>query len=248
MRVGWLVDDAPYVGGAELTQAEFWAAVPEGVKITKYPPGKVRDDCDVYAIHNCVTYTTDDLAIIETRPAFKYHNDVGSWLDRDVRRLLNTHARPICCSPLQAKYMGLDDAALIPPPVDLDRFAQVASSNHRSGAVSVGSWRNIGKASHKVAEWAAVNNTPVDFYGDGPFAHPTSRAVPYADLPAILARYQTFVFLPNVIEPFGRTVAEAWAAGLELVINSLVGAAWWIQNNPKAIETAAADYWKLVLG
>jgi hypothetical protein len=32
-------------------------------------------------------------------------------------------------------------------------------------------------------------------------------------MPALLAQYETFVHLPIVIEPFGRLVAEAWAAG-----------------------------------
>jgi glycosyltransferase involved in cell wall biosynthesis len=66
-------------------------------------------------------------------------------------------------------------------------------------------------------------------------------------MPALLARYETFVFLPTVIEPFGRLVAEAWAAGCRIVTNDLVGAKYWIQNDPDAIETAAEDFWKLVL-
>jgi glycosyltransferase involved in cell wall biosynthesis len=53
--------------------------------------------------------------------------------------------------------------------------------------------------------------------------------------------------LPTVIEPFGRLVAEAWAAGCRIVTNDLVGAKYWIQNDPDAIETAAEDFWKLVL-
>jgi hypothetical protein len=39
---------------------------------------------------------------------------------------------------------------------------------------------------------------------------------------------------------------EAWAAGLELVVNRLVGARYWITDNPDGLETAAEDFWKVV--
>ena len=143
--------------------------------------------------------------------------------------------------------MGLGDAALIPPPVALERFEQAAVSvnGNRAGIVSVGSWRNLGKAPHRVAEWAAEHGG-VDFYGGGVFAPDGSRQIAYEGMPALLARYETFVFLPAVIEPFGRVVAEAYAAGCELVVNGLVGARYWIEEDPDAIRTAAHDFWQLL--
>lgn len=247
IRVGWLADTASYVGGAERTQAEFRAAAPAGVEVVDCPPGGVQD-CDRYAIHNCVTYTLDDLQVIGDRPTVKYWNDVGPWITPEAREWLDEHARPICCSPIQAEYMGLEHVALIPPAVDLKRFEQAAATANgsRAGAVSIGSWRNFGKAPHRAYEWAAGNGG-IDFYGDGSFAPDGSVAVPYDDMPALLARYQTFVFLPTVIEPFGRLVAEAWATGCELVTNGLVGACHWIENDPAAIDTAAEDFWQTVL-
>ena len=77
-----------------------------------------------------------------------------------------------------------------------------------------------------------MKNGPVDFFGDGPFAPQGPRQVPYEAMPALLAQYETFVFLPTVIEPFGRLVAEAWAAGCEIVTNGQVGARWWIEDEP----------------
>jgi glycosyltransferase involved in cell wall biosynthesis len=112
--------------------------------------------------------------------------------------------------------------------------------------VSVASWRNHGKAPHRVADWAAENG-PVRFFGDGIFAPPGSQGVPYQQMPELLASFERFVYLPNVIEPFGRLVAEAWAAGCELVINGNVGAAQWIQESPEAIENAGEDFWGIVL-
>ena len=142
--------------------------------------------------------------------------------------------------------MGLH-AALIPPPVDLDRFEAAAASvnGDRAGTVSVGSWRNAGKGVLRVVEWAQENG-PVDYFGDGPFAPPTAKAVSYQMMPALLASYEKFVFLPTVIEPFGRVVAEAYAAGCELVINGLVGARYWLEH-PEKIQSAGTDYWNLLL-
>ena len=69
----------------------------------------------------------------------------------------------------------------------------------------------------------------------------------YQGMPALLARYSTFVYLPMVIEPFGRVVAEAWAAGCEVITNELVGARYWIEQDPGALETTAGDFWDLVV-
>lgn len=245
MRVGWLVDEPTSNGGAELTQAEFRAAAPDDVEIVDCRPGG-RWDADRYVIHNCVQYTPRDLQRLTGKPVVKYWHDVGPWIAPEAREWLDGNALHVCCSPLQADHMGLD-ALCVPPPVDLARFEEAAShvNGSRSGCVSAGSWRNHGKAPHKAAEWGARNGG-VDFYGGGPLAPPGSEEVSYDAMPALLAQYDTFVFLPTVIEPFGRTVAEAWAAGCEIVTNGLVGARYWLEERPDAIGTAAEDFWGVV--
>ena len=247
MRVGWLMYLGEYIGGAEMTQAEFQAAAPDGVDLVACPPEKIDLSCDMYVIQNCVLYEREQMEPLEGKPVFKYWHDVGPHLRPGVRAWLDRHAQAIACSPIQVEQMGLEDAICIPPPVDLSRFFQAAEfSNVRAGAVCIGSWRNYGKAPHRAAEWAQGNGG-IDFYGSGPFSPPGSQEVPYEDMPDLLARYERFVFLPMVIEPFGRLVAEAWAAGCEIVTNGLVGAAYWIQENPEAIETAGEDFRRVVL-
>lgn len=248
MRVGWIADRPTAVGGAELTQAEFRMACPDGIEIIDCPAGATNDDCDRYVIHNCVTYTPEDLRGLGGRPTFKYHHDVGPHIRDEVKAILaEPNVTHICCSPLQAEHMGIP-AVLIPPPVDLDRFTQAAHrvNDSRAGSVCVGSWRNIGKAPHRVFDYARQNGG-VDFYGGGPFAPSGSEEVAYQDMPDLLARYSTFIYLPAVLEPFGRVVAEAWAAGCEIVTNGLVGARYWIEERPESLETAAEDFWRLVL-
>ena len=246
VKVGWLFDQGATVGGAELTQAEFRAAAPDDVEIVDCQPGQI-EDCDRYVVHNCVTYDLEDLQRLDGKPVVKYWHDVGPWLQDGVKDWLIENALSICCSPLQADYMQLQ-ALVIPPPVDLDRFMDAASrmNGGRKGAVCVASWRNAGKGQRKAMEWAEENGG-LDIYGGGYLAPPGSREIAYEGMPALMARYQTFVFLPTVIEPFGRTVAEAWAAGCEIVTNGLVGARYWLEENPDALDTAAEDFWGVVL-
>jgi hypothetical protein len=248
VRVGWLADSAGVLGGAELTSAEFRAAAPDGVEVVDCPHGAVIDHLDIYVVQNCVQYTLDDFRCTGIKRIVKYWHDVGPHVQEGVREWLDTAAEYVCCSPLQADAMSIDPVAIIPPPVDLSRFEEAAASSNgnRRGNVSVGSWRNYGKAPHRVAEWGAQNGG-VDFYGGGMFAPGESREIPYESMPELLASYERFVFLPSVLEPFGRVVAEAWAAGCEIVTNDLVGAKWWITERPEAIETAAEDFWRVVL-
>ena len=77
--------------------------------------------------------------------------------------------------------------------------------------------------------------------------HPSKPVLVPAHARAPRQSYERFVFLPTVIEPFGRVVVEAWAAGCELVINDLVGARYWIEHDPDRIRTAGTDFWELVL-
>jgi hypothetical protein len=247
MRVGWLADIPDLPGGAEFTQAEFRAAAPVHVEIVECPPGGVVPGLDYYVIHNSVQYTLADYGVIGATPCLRYWHDVGPWITPECREWLDVNATSICCSPIQAEHMGIE-AHVIPPPVDLERFSRAGArvNGHRVGAVCVGSWRNYGKAPHKVAQWAAQNE-PVDFYGGGFLAPPGSEEIAQEKMPDLLARYETFVFLPTVIEPFGRLVAEAWAAGCKIITNELVGAGYWVQENPEAIESAAEDFWSVVL-
>lgn len=247
MRVGWLHDGGNLDGtrgGAELTQDEFRAAAPKGVEVVDCPAGGVVEGLDAYVAHNVVFYSADDLRAADG-PLFKYWHDVGPHIRPDVAEELNARARHICCSPLQRDYLGLK-AELIPPPVDLERFRAARSQNGvvREGIVALGPWMNYAKNPGPVFEWA--QGQLVDFYGSGPLAPQGARAVPYDHLPELLTRYETFVHLPLAIEPFGRGVVEAWAAGCRVITNKLVGARWWIEEQPTKLDTAADDFWKLV--
>lgn len=257
MRVGWLADAGNAdgtVGGAELTAAEFRAAAPEGVEVGLLAPTELElvRELDVVCVFNCVTYPAEWAAALAGKPVLRYWNDVAPHGDPHLTRWLVGHATNVFTSPLhQARFPWLNggrpNCKLVAPPVGLQRFKQAADHpGQRAGAVAVGPWMNPGKAPHLAAEWARQQGVELHFYGGGPFAPATSQPVGYHDMPEVLARYQTFVHLPSVLEPFGRGVVEAWAAGCQIVVNRLVGSRWWIEEAPDRLERSAAEFWALV--
>lgn len=233
MRVGWLTDVPSFVGGAELTQAEFLAAVPSEVEIVACPPGNVQPDIGRYVVHNHLQYSSTDLQSVRGK-VFVYRHDMRR---QPVRA---PDATEILCSPIQGK------GHMVPPALDIARFALLSSPPDRQGTCWVGRLQ-FGKGIPAAVQWARENGV-VDFYGEGPLA-PTAEPcvklcgeVPYAQIPGILWRYAQYIFLPTEPEPFGRGVAEAWFAGCELITNRNVGALYWIEQDPEGLETAGEKF------
>jgi glycosyltransferase involved in cell wall biosynthesis len=135
---------------------------------------------------------------------------------------------------------------LVPPAIPLARYA--SSAKRPRGACWLGSGQHAGKGVLQACEWAQENE-PIDFWGPVALAEtPWARVkgpVPHDHVPTILRLYKRFVFLPTATEPFGRAVAEAWAAGCELIVNRNVGALHWLER-PEKIESAGEDFWRLV--
>lgn len=254
MKVGWLADAVAYTGGAELSLQALAAAAPEDVELISCPAGEVDPACDTYVIGNCTQYSVADLE--RTKPTrIKIVSDMWPAGKPEVRADLLKTAKLVMRSPLHVDRFPHDlirkHVTLLPPPIDLERFRAAASERPRMPDSNC--WLGMafyGKGVRQLDEWSDANG-PVDFYGHGPVS-PSSNTVqhkggvPYESVPAVLAAYERFVFLPTQVEPFARTVVEAWAAGCELIVNRNIGALHWIENEPAALETAAADFWKVV--
>lgn len=252
MRVGWLADEAGYIGGAELTQAEFREAAPKDVEVVSCPPGGVVKGLDAYVIHNCNSYKLPEIKRLRA-PLIKYVHDLWPAGDPTLRAHLLRRARLIFTSPLHvAKFPHRirTGAQLreIPPALDLGRFMSGLGSNggERSGCVCVGRM-SYGKGIENLVEYPE----PVDVYSSVPVSSRGSLryrgALAPEVMPSVLAGYERFVFLPTAIEPFGRAVVEAWAAGLELEVNRNVGALDVIRESPETLMTAAGDFWRVIL-
>ncbi len=139
--------------------------------------------------------------------------------------------------------------AFCPPPIPVERF--IGRSEEREGACWIGRMYPE-KGVLNAMRWSGQNKTQTDFYGTGPFRPGKAAYVQYCGpasydlVPVILAQHETFVFLPNWVEPFGRTVAEAWLSGCKLEVNERIGALWWIEHEPQTIYTAAERWWEIV--
>lgn len=251
MKVAFIMDpgnqDGSY-GGAELTMKEFSLAAPEGVEFDK-------DDPDVFIVGNCTTVPADIIEKFEGKRVVRYWNDVDPHSDPELRAWFLENATNIFTSPLHLERFPFEVhgcPSLVPPPVDLEAFRpsrQVKRNTERKGAVAIGAYQNPGKGGQAITEWGRENEG-IDVYGTGMYAPAGDYKGPiaYTDVPKTLWQYETFVHLPFALEPFGRAVVEAWAAGCELVVNKNVGALHWIQNEPEKLESAAEDFWKLVVG
>jgi glycosyltransferase involved in cell wall biosynthesis len=252
MRLAWIADTPHYTGGAEMTQQEFLDATPEGVEVVRCKPGEVETDVDRAVVHTVTHYSLSDLRGLSKVPVTWFHHDCSPWNQPGVREFLNGHADHIFCSPMQRDKYGIDGPC-IPPPLDLDRFKPPRQSKkRRKGTVSLAQWRGAGKGVHLLEEWAAKQDEVIDVWGSGDFP-PVSDKIAFKGpiepeyVPQLLWNYARFVFLPLELEPFCRTVAEAWAAGCRVITNNQIGATYWLRENPEAIKTAAADFWEAVL-
>jgi glycosyltransferase involved in cell wall biosynthesis len=253
MIVGWLQDAAEIQGGAELTAKSFRDAAPDSVEIVDCPPGQIRE-ADVYVVHNSTTYPVDTQLALRGRPVVRYIHDTiphGSPALRAWLLLGNAHL--IFCSPLHRgkfPHPFEGDVSIIPPPCDLTPAGDTPKTK---GAIWLGHALNPGKGIGNAVSWADRTQTQLDFVGEGPLMPPESDlikvlpGVPFDAVPATLAEYEKFVFLPSKLEPFGRSVVEAWAAGCELVINQMIGARHYIENDRDALVTAPKDFWNVVL-
>lgn len=267
MNVGWIRDDPGYVAGAELTMAEFAQAIPDDARLVD------AIESDVVVLGNCATHSWSALEpILTTRPVVKYVHDQWPAGDAELRSWLLANATLIFTSPLHAQRFaqrwcprghsrehaqnehGSNLGKIVPPAVDLRRFRpprRVRRTEKRAGSCSVATWRAVSKGAQRVVEYAAeLDDETLDVYGPGPWA-PKGPGIEYlgeleqTKLAQTLWRYERFVYLPTALEPFGRCVIEAWAAGCQIVTNGNVGATHWI-SHPAGLETAASDFWEVV--
>lgn len=257
MKVAFLFDPGNRdgtKGGAELTMEEFIAAAPDEVEVGQDADG--LENADAVVVGNCVSYAADTIQGLEGKRVIRYHHDLAYHEHPELREWLNENAVHIFTSPLHLAHHELDDGHIIPPAIDLAKFRpprQHRRHGKRSGAVTVGAWQNPGKGQNAIREWSDRTGQTVDIYGIGelvPYGPKLNIKGPLApdDVPGVLWRYERFLHLPTVIEPFGRAVVEAHAAGCTVVLNELVGAKFYIEQAPDKLESAADEFWEVVCG
>lgn len=253
LRVGWLQTYDPIKGGAEITADLLKQARPEGVEIVDCPAGGVVDGLDAYAVLNYIGYSLADVQALPPAKVVRYAQDADPHGDPATREWLVTNAaKLLLLSPLHlatVAWAGDRDVEFVPPPIDADAFS--SNGQPRQGTVWIGTWTWGGKGIEVAAQWGSEHGG-ITFYGEGPLVPPKlpgvtiKPPVPYADVPALLARSERLVHLPTKPEPFARTVAEGYLAGCEVVTNENAGAVWWIRERPEDLTRGAEMFWAQV--
>ncbi|MCI0351246.1 MAG: hypothetical protein L0Z53_17620, partial [Acidobacteriales bacterium] len=220
MRIGWLQDPTELRGGAEHEADELLRLAPNWAEIIPCPAAEIRRDVDAYVIQNCGSYTEQAVAALRHKPVIKRIHDAWDYGDDALRAWLLSHAKLLFFSgPLHVETFRHSVGAplkYLPSAIDARRFRQAAArSTARSGAIWLGRLYP-GKGLHLAAEWARGQDGQVDVYGFGALADRLPDSLRYCGeahpdvIPHLLAGYETFVFLPDAVEPFGRTAVEAW--------------------------------------
>ena len=257
MKIAWIADvpTSPF-GGAEMSSSELVQCAPEWAEITACSPGNVPVGMDLYIILNCVDYGPEIIPALKTGAVVKSVRDQWPDGDDELRDWLLNNAEVLIFNSLPHKswfmYKVNVPVAIVPPPMDLQRFRDAAANaGDREGVFWLGAMHRH-KGILESVYWARDNNTEVHFYGAGPSAPAQEEyvrykgPVRYADAPALMAKYKTFLYTPRVLDGFARTVAEAWAAGCELQTSGIIGARWWIENDPEALDRGGEMFWDVV--
>ena len=261
MRIGWMHDFSleQRPGGAQLTNEGVIQAAPEWAEVVRCYPGAMKE-ADAYILNNVKFFSKDELARGWASKYIVYEHDhwdtPQEWQRDWIGPIMNAAEAVIFLSPLHASAFKARHQVtprqeyLVPSVIDVTQFAPGPDPH---GTIWLGEWhrhKGIGAA----CRWAAKNG-PVDFYGWGP-CPPQGRNITqcgplaYEDVPATLARYERFLFLPEWTEPFGRTVAEAALSVREMVCNERVGAlSWGWQTREEWVEGlqgAAHRFWDII--
>ena len=264
VKIGWLQSNVGIVGGAEMSAGALVRNAPEWAEIVYCPPNKrPPEDIDVFCLQNQVTYGARWIEELALKPVIKHVRDpwyAGSSVLR--RWLLDNADLLIFSSPVQVRlfdYPFSQPHIIIPPPVNLTPFREAAlPAGEREGTIFAGR-ADVFKGAHEAVDWALRNREKLDVYGDNRYMSfgklpgfiTIHGEIPYHQMPHVMGRAKRYFCFPMWPEAFGRTVAEAWAAGCELLVDEdRIGACWWIKNKPGALEFDAAvgTFWEAVEG
>ena len=257
MKVGWLVDYGLPVAGMVLQVRAYEAAKPDWVELVRCHPSKrPPDDIEAFVLHGDL-YPRRWIEVFQGKPLMAHRH--GAWYGGDpiLRRWVLDNANLVTFnSPKQKqlfRYTVRAKFRYIPTPVDVAKFRAAAEAykGERSGTLYLGLLAPIKGIPHTV-DYAMCYDKPVDFYGAK--LYPTSAdvivppcrfcgPVPYEQVPDLLARYESFIFMPYDGDLYSRTVIEAWAAGCELILEGDLKAFYdWLDGDK--CQRAGEIFWE----
>lgn len=237
MKLFWLHDFRlkEWLGGAQLTNEQMLSKAPIEVEMI-YPDVFDRKKIAGYPLilSNTGLFKKEDLRwIIETQKYIKYERDYAFCKNRHAAghdcsevcvdtlafytKMFQNSILNIFLSPLHAevylKYMPLDEGKIYyqPSPIEVDKFRYEGEKEELYISVGRDAW-------HKGTDLIKRKFRKKNFVFLG-----KDNWVPYDEIPDWYKRAKYFVHKPRWIEPFGRTVAEAYCASCVLIVNYKIG-------------------------
>lgn len=265
IKVGWLQQNmVNNFGGAEFSAQALVSGAPKWAEVIYCPPNmRPPEEMDIFVLQNSTVYTRRWIEELAQKPVIKHVRD--PWYAGDVvlkRWLLENAQRLIFSSPIHLESLGYETdvkTEIIPVPINLHPFKAAAlPEDEREGAIFVGRL-DMFKGITAVIDWGIRTGETLALVGDHRYAQNLNYGplpdnirvlgkVSYDKMPELLGAAKTYVAMPEWCEAFGRSVAEAWAAGCELVLRGRVGAQYWIENEPERLgyDGPIAEFWQIV--
>lgn len=252
VKVGWMVDPGLPRAGMVLSVDAFAAASPHELVLC-YPNRRPPRYLDAFVLHGDL-FNRRWISVLREKPFMAHRH--GGWHGGDpiMRRwVLENAALVTFNSPKQRelfRYAVDVPFDFVPLPIDIDSF-MVTTPVGREGTIFLGLIAAAKGISYTV-DWAMRNQHPIDFYGEILFRGNEKLIEPpctycggvdYERVPALLGRYNSFIFQPYEPDLYSRTVVEAYAAGCDLILEGDEQALWdWLDLD--ACRTAASTFWQ----
>lgn len=279
MEIAWLADfgSEGHPGGAQITNEIFIENSPEKFEIKVYhredyaefTPGE-QDLIVLNDIHYLpdakLTKIIDSCCYIKFEHAWQGLEELG----RKFPDLYREATGNVFLSPLAEQtyrshdLLPADESRVVCTPSPIESYFQVRVPVEQRRPPNVGVYTGE-MSEHKLnglLEWLeTTEDFTVELYGfDTGYLstvedHPRCRYMGYCvheDLPIVLNQYRNFVHFPR-LEPFGRSIAEAYLCGCELISNNRVGFLsyeWdfedYAQIRQRLVEKAPQNFWEKV--
>lgn len=231
----WTVEEL--LGGAELTGRELVTAGKQlGFNVRELTPRTVASEGDWLILNNIRTFPLYQIQqMLNCRFLYFCHDP----LVLPIHQQLFSLAKHIFFySPaqqdfyLQRFYIDRDKVSICPAPIEAAQFYKNTQEPKEDFAVALTDVA-VNKGINNLVEFARKNaSLRIELYGKLvdlpeeplPANLQYKGILPYPEVPQVLARAKYFVHLPNWLECFGRSVAEAYLSGCELKVNQNIGA------------------------
>jgi hypothetical protein len=227
-------------------------------------------DFDLAILHNITMFNRDWLLkLVESKPyVIHFHDfpcryrlyfpmldkckrcpDRNFWLTLLTKAKANFFLSPLHKWAISQIYPEIESIPyyLVPSAMNPEPFLKVESYKNRSGVIAVNSLYPF-KGKDNVLDYAKkhpeIKFTFVGGKEDDVTLPPNCCYVgfkPHDTMPSLYAEHESFIHLPNSVDPFCQAAVEAYISGCRLIINKLVGcASWdWFNSREKVIENVS---------